>query len=121
MKSILLASCIVLMGAVAAHADCASEIARLGGGISKDGTLAPLSEPSSESGAISKDGSTMPLDSGSNIATSPADVQSQQDGGQTAAQEAMPDHDAAMKAAHEALANGDEDACMEALKGVGPS
>jgi hypothetical protein len=77
------------------------------GGISKDGSLAPLQSGPSTTGAmgtsgsgshsasapgqgISKDGSTMPLASqpgggSANIATSKQDAQSQQQGGQTAA------------------------------------
>ncbi|KAA0971086.1 hypothetical protein FPY71_11615 [Aureimonas fodinaquatilis] len=82
--------------------------------ISKDGSMAPLQTPDttqappqsgqdaaattgaeSGSNAIAKDGSTMPLapagQDGSQVATSPQDVQSQQEGEKTAAE--MADED----------------------------
>jgi len=93
---------ILSIGAVAAQADCTSSSA----GISKDGSLAPLQQPGATAagtipgtatggqpadgtGGLAKDGSTMPLASepggGSDVATSPQDVQRQQDGQPTAA------------------------------------
>jgi hypothetical protein len=108
-KTILTAAAtaaLLAFGAASANAECASGTA----GISKDGSLAPLQQPAAgsadagstgtttgsaaesqaqPSGAIAKDGATMPLASepggGSDIATSPQDVQRQQDGQPTAA------------------------------------
>ena len=119
MKTIMVCACVMLGSTVAAHADCAEEMARVTGGISKDGSLAPLQEP--QGGGIAKDGAEMPLNSGSDVATSPQDVQSQQEGGQTAAEEAGGDRDAAIAKAREAMAAGDETACMDALRGLSPS
>ncbi len=95
-------------GSASADAECASRTS----GISKDGSLAPLQQPAdgsadagatgtttgpaSEAGAaapgqLAKDGSTMPMATapggGSDVATSPQDVQRQQDGEPTAAAE----------------------------------
>lgn len=120
MKSILLSGCVLLGSITVAYADCAEELARMGGGISKDGSMAPLQEPSAE-GGIAKDGTGMPLNSGADVATSPADVQSQQEGGETAAEEAMDGNDEALTKAREALAAGDEVGCMDAIKGMSPS
>lgn len=125
MKALLIGGCLLIGGAVAASADCAQELARLGGGISKDGSLAPLEAPDAEAGiakdGIAKDGATMPLGTGADVATSPADVESQQQGGETAAEEAGDGRDAAIAKAHQAMAAGDEAGCMDAIKGLSPS
>lgn len=120
MKALLIGGCLLIGGTVAASADCAQELARLGGGISKDGSLAPLETPDAEAG-IAKDGATMPLGTGADVATSPADVESQQKGGETAAEEAGEGRDAAIAKAHQAMAAGDEAGCMDAIKGLSPS
>jgi hypothetical protein len=115
------------MSGVAA-ADCAAELAALedgafaaaGGGVAKDGTLAPLEQPGeagtggSDAGApqadagaggapagetdgrIAKDGTTAPLEgepggAAPDIAMSPQDVEAQQEGGRTAMAEAEAD------------------------------
>ncbi len=111
-KTILTAAAtaaLLAFGAASANAECATNSA----GISKDGSLAPLQQPADGSadagatgtttgpaseqangqtdaaGAISKDGSTAPLATeaggGTDVATSPQDVQRQQEGSPTAA------------------------------------
>lgn len=113
------AAAMLSFGASAGHAECASGHA----GISKDGSLAPLQQsadagggananapgstgtttgPASGnaqgSGEIAKDGSTAPLASepgaGTDVATSPQDVQRQQQGEATASAAAKADADA---------------------------
>lgn len=108
-KTILTAvatAALLASGPASAVAECATGTS----GISKDGSLAPLQKPAdgsadagatgtttgsaSEAGAaapgqLAKDGSTMPMATapggGSDVATSPQDVQRQQDGQPTAA------------------------------------
>ena len=117
-------------------------------GIAKDGSLAPLEEPAgadaqtdasdassgmpaadgadSASGeGIAKDGSLAPLEGteaepGTAVAMSGSDVQAQQEGEPTAAEEAegdeaMADRDSLIADAERALAEGDEAACQEAV------
>ncbi|WP_295042486.1 hypothetical protein [uncultured Paracoccus sp.] len=77
-------------------------------------------------GGIAKDGSHVPLEGASGqqagVAMSGADAQAQQEGQPTAAEQAggaAMDHstrDAHVRAAQDALAAGNEDACMEAVK-----
>ena len=64
-------------------------------GISKDGTHAPLetTKPGNGDKSVAKDGATMPLANeegggNKNLATSQQDVESQQEGGKTAAAQA---------------------------------
>ena len=130
------------LGVGAAAADCREELAALTGGGAKDGSMAPLS---GEAGAtpqtggdgtaaeapaegVAKDGSETPLATDPSIATSPQDVEAQQQGGATAAEQAMGEagaaeggRDAAIAKAETALAAGDEAGCMaavEAAKGM---
>ena len=75
-------------------------------GIAKDGSLAPLEETDAEPGTA--------------VAMSGSDVQAQQDGQPTAAEEAdatgpTPDRDALIAEAQTALAAGDEAACQAAV------
>ncbi|WDA13292.1 hypothetical protein [Paracoccus marcusii] len=77
-----------------------------GEGIAKDGSLAPLEGTEAEPGTA--------------VAMSGSDVQAQQDGEPTAAEEAegdeaMPDRDSLIADAERALAEGDEAACQEAV------
>lgn len=120
MKVFILSGCILLGSVFAAQADCAAELAQLGGGIAKDGSLAPLQDTGSQN-EIAKDGTDMPLGSSADVATSPADVEAQQQGGLTAAEEAMGGRSDAIAKARQAMTDGDEAACMEALKSIGPS
>jgi hypothetical protein len=127
----------LLIGATSAAADCREELARLEGGISKDGSLAPLQSPAdatpqaggaadaepsaADSGTIAKDGETEPLQTDPSLATSGQDAQAQSQGGATAAEQAAgaaggPDRAAAVEQARAALDAGDEAACMEAVK-----
>lgn len=93
------------LGSSAAWADCRDELAQMTGGISKDGSHAPL-------GADAE------------LATSGQDVEAQQEGDATAATQADAgssgdghdtDRQAALDKAQAALDAGDEAACMEAL------
>ncbi|MCZ0960272.1 hypothetical protein [Paracoccus benzoatiresistens] len=153
-----IAAALLALTTVSAQADCAAELARMteggaaaGGGISKDGSLAPLEGGDSASGTdasgagasgtdmaasgtaaaeggegIAKDGSHTPMESAGGqqpgVAMSGADAQAQQEGQPTAAEQATgaaaghSARDAHMKAARDALAAGDEDACMKALQ-----
>lgn len=111
----LILSAALCLAATSASADCAAELARLQGGISKDGSLAPLEQPQA---GIAKDGTTAPLNADPGIATSPADVQAQQDGAPTAAENAAEGRDAAIERARQAMAAGDEAGCMDALQGL---
>ncbi|QXI62623.1 hypothetical protein CP157_00297 [Paracoccus marcusii] len=77
-----------------------------GEGIAKDGSLAPLEGTEAEPGTA--------------VAMSGSDVQAQQEGEPTAAEEAegdeaMPDRDSLIANAERALAEGDEAACQEAV------
>lgn len=77
-----------------------------GEGIAKDGSLAPLEGTEAEPGTA--------------VAMSGSDVQAQQEGEPTAAEEAegdeaMPDRDSLIADAEHALAEGDEAACQEAV------
>ncbi|WP_052715310.1 hypothetical protein [Paracoccus sp. 228] len=77
-----------------------------GEGIAKDGSLAPLEGTEAEPGTA--------------VAMSGSDVQAQQEGEPTAAEEAegdeaMPDRDSLIADAERALAEGDEAACQEAV------
>ncbi len=77
-----------------------------GEGIAKDGSLAPLEGTEAEPGTA--------------VAMSGSDVQAQQEGEPTAAEEAegdeaMPDRDSLIADAERALAKGDEAACQEAV------
>ena len=77
---------------------------------------------------MAKDGSATPLATDPGIATSAQDVEAQQQGGATAAEQAMGEagsaeggRDAAIAEAEAALAAGDEAGCMtavEAAKGM---
>lgn len=77
-----------------------------GEGIAKDGSLAPLEGTEAEPGTA--------------VAMSGSDVQAQQEGEPTAAEEAegdeaMPDRDSLIADAERVLAEGDEAACQEAV------
>jgi hypothetical protein len=138
--SLILAAALALAG-TSALADCREELAALQGeGVSKEGAMAPLSDTSGATpqtggdgtaaapkaaGAgegVAKDGSQMPLGADPGVATSAQDAQAQQTGGDTAAEQAMGSAgggDAraqAISRAEAALAQGDEEACMEALE-----
>ena len=96
-----------------ASADAASDMPAADGadsasgeGIAKDGSLAPLEGTEAEPGTA--------------VAMSGSDVQAQQEGEPTAAEEAegdeaMPDRDSLIADAERALAEGDEAACQEAV------
>jgi hypothetical protein len=137
-----LAGCALFaISGAAAHADCAEDLASLtAGGISKDGSLAPLQEsatpdpgaaaaeasPNPEAGesaagaeSISKDGSQSPFEgAGDAVATSAQDVEAQQRGEPTAAQQAEngSERAAAIERAQAALDAGDEAGCNAALE-----
>ena len=125
-RLILTAAVALALGAGAAAADCAEELAQLTGGIAKDGSLAPLegaAETSQVGGdaatgessaeGIVKDGTMEPLGAAENLATSEQDVVAQQEGGATAAEQAAGapaaggDRDAAIARAQQALDAGD--------------
>jgi hypothetical protein len=146
---ILAGLALLTLSAGPALASCADEIAALsakvagsggagaaahGGGISKDGSLAPLQDSStaasteansSTGGKVAKDGSNMPL-SGTGEGPSPTtamsdqDAQSQQQGGQTAAEASQASGNgemtAALDQARAAEKAGDETGCMKALE-----
>ena len=132
-------ACAAMLAAGAAYADCQSELSALEGGVSKDGTMAPLGTPGDATpqvapthgggtgdqatgDGLAKDGTTEPLGASPEVATSGQDAQAQQEGGKTAAQQAQgaagtPDaRMAALDRAKVALAQGDEDACMKAVE-----
>jgi hypothetical protein len=137
-RVLVLAGCMVFAGAAAAQADCAGEIAKLsghGGGISKDGSLAPLEGAGTDSagaaeqaapspdGAIAKDGGDMPLEgtggATQGAAMSQQDAEAQQQGGSTAAEAAAAASGGggdALQRAQAALAAGDEAGCMQAVE-----
>ena len=135
---IIASTAALLFGVATASADCREEIAQLSGGISKDGSLAPLqtspenatpqtggdaSAPAASDG-LAKDGSAEPMGADPNLATSPQDTQAQQQGGETAAAQAagasgggdISSRDAALARAQAALDAGDEAACMTAVQ-----
>jgi hypothetical protein len=139
MKTLLLfpaALAAAALAAGAAAADCRAELDQLAGGISKDGSLAPLAgsatpqtgggeaDPASGGGeGIAKDATEQPLGTDPALATSAEDAQAQQQGGATAAEQAMgaggaaPDGRAdAIARAEAALAAGDEAGCMAAVE-----
>jgi hypothetical protein len=138
------AACMTL-AAGAASADCAAEIAALGGGVAKDGSTAPLAmqatpqtggdaaaapaagaEGAAEGeGEVAKDASTAPLATDPALATSAEDAQAQSMGGATAAQQAQGTMEGegagtmraeALARAQAALDAGDEAGCMEAVE-----
>lgn len=136
-RTILAASAMILLGSGSAFADCREELAQLsgGGGISKDGSLAPLESgatpqtgdgtaPAAEGEGLAKDGSTEPLQADADVAMSAEDAQAQQQGGETAAAQAAgvegggdaAARDAALARAQAALDAGDEAGCMAALQ-----
>lgn len=144
----LVAACTIGAAAAPAWADCQEELAQLqgevqpeGGGISKDGSLAPLEESSTAAeapatatdgaggadtanaeGTVVKDGSETPLETDlSGIATSGQEAAAQQDEaapGQTGDSSAAmsPEAEAALERATAALQAGDEAGCMEAVE-----
>jgi hypothetical protein len=137
---LLLASAALALGSNVALADCAEELARLQGGISKDGTHAPLedaaaatpqqgAEASAEAtGQPAKDGSGTPLGADPDVAASAEDAQAQSQGGQTAAAQAAGETGGggaanadALARAQAALDAGDEAGCMSALEEAKPS
>ena len=139
-RVLVLAGCMIFAGAAAAQADCAGEIANLSGhggakagGISKDGSTAPLegagtaaaggaeqAAPSPD-GKIAKEGG-MPLEgtggASQDAAMSQQDAEAQQHGGTTAAAEAAAAGGSgdALERAKAALAAGDETGCMRAVE-----
>ena len=134
----------MLIGLGTASADCAAKIAKLGGGISKDGSMAPLqgttpAPPAAAEGAsapaeeavgevmgddVAKDGTEEPLGASPDIATSAQDAASQSAGGDTATAQATGEghaadgKQAALAKAQAALDAGDEAACMEAISAM---
>ncbi|TPE49757.1 hypothetical protein [Amaricoccus solimangrovi] len=138
--AVLLAST-ALLAAGAAHADCEEELSMLEG-LSKSGSTAPLAPGTatpqtgaSDMGAqghalehgdpdgVTKNGTQEPLGVSPDVATSAQDAQAQQEGGLTAAQQAggadatqSDTRAGAIARAHEALAAGDEEACMKAVE-----
>jgi len=150
---LLMAGCALwALGPAPALADCRSELAAFEtgrvsntGGISKDGSLAPLQAPATNSakpgssataadgttraptpeGGVAKDGTRAPLDAMSSQAMSGQDAQAQQAGDPTAAEtaqtkdqtvEANPDR--AIAEAKTALMAGNEEACLAALRKI---
>jgi hypothetical protein len=112
---------VLMAGTAPALADCAAELERMGGGegIAKDGSTAPLEGAGDATPGGGEAGA---------VATSPADVEAQQEGEATAAGEAAGGDagagqagmgagvdEAALTRARAALAAGDEAGCMEAL------
>lgn len=105
----------------AAPADGAST-----GGASNGGAASTDTAAADGGEGIAKDGTHVPLEDASGqqagVAMSGADAQAQQEGQPTAAEQASgggTDHsgrDAHIQAARDALAAGNEDACMEAVK-----
>ena len=120
----------------AAWADCAEELAQLTGGISKDGSLAPMQtgEATMQSGGDAataetesegtKDGTMAPMGTDPALATSVEDAQAQQQGGATAAEQAAGESGSsettgraeALAEAQAALAGGNEAGCMSAVE-----
>ncbi len=135
-RLILTTAAALALGAGAAAADCAAELAQLtGGGIAKDGSLAPLEGATAETPQVGgdaatgessaegivKDGTMEPLGAAESLATSEQDVAAQQEGGATAAEQAGGaaaggDRDAAIARAQQALDAGDEAGCAAALE-----
>lgn len=131
--SLALASALLLTGG-AAFAGCQEELASLEAGVAKDGTTAPLDSPATpQTGGeaatkttgegLAKDGATAPLATSPDVATSGQDAQAQQQGGATAAQQAVggavpaaSPKSQAIARAHDALKAGDEEACMKAVE-----
>jgi hypothetical protein len=134
---LLLASAALALGSNVALADCAEELARLQGGISKDGTHAPLEDAAAATpqqgaeasagaeatGQPAKDGSGTPLGADPDVAASAEDAQAQSQGGQTAAAQAAGETGGGVAANADALARaqaaldaGDEAGCMSALE-----
>ncbi len=137
---ILAASATMFLSAAAASADCREELAQLSGGISKDGSLAPLQDSPddatpqtgggdaaaapAEGEGLAKDGSNAPMGADPAIATSAQDAQAQQQGGDTAAEQAAgaagaggsSDREEALTRAQAALDAGDEAGCMAAVQ-----
>jgi hypothetical protein len=133
---LLLASAALALGSNVALADCAEELARLQGGISKDGTHAPLEDAAAATpqqgaeasagaeatGQPAKDGSGTPLGADPDVAASAEDAQAQSQGGQTAAAQAAGETGGgaanadALARAQAALDAGDEAGCMSALE-----
>jgi hypothetical protein len=143
----LAGAALLALSAGPALGSCADEIAALsakasgggtdaaahGGGISKDGSVAPLQDSGAAAGAsaggstggrVAKDGTTMPL-SGTGDGPSPTtamsdqDTQAQQQGGQTAAATAQGSAGELMAALDQARAAeqaGDETGCMKAIE-----
>lgn len=130
----LIAASAVLLTAGTAFAACQDELAALEGGVAKDGAAAPLDAPAtpqtggepatkSTDEGLAKDGATEPLGADPGLATSAQDAQAQQQGGATAAQQAVggavpaaSPKAQAIARAHDALKAGDEDACMKAVQ-----
>jgi hypothetical protein len=123
------------LGATAAAADCAEELAQLTGGVSKEGAMAPLEGATGETPQttgeaaggetsaeeVAKDGDMEPLGADESLAMSGQDVAAQQEGGKTAAElaggaAAGTDRDAAIARAQTALDAGDEAGCMTAIE-----
>ena len=136
-RLILTTAAALALGAGAAAADCAEELAQLtGGGIAKDGSLAPLEGVAAETPqaggdavtgessaeGIVKDGTMEPLGAAENLAALEQDVVAQQEGGATAAEQAAGapaaggDRDAAIARAQQALDAGDEAGCVSAIE-----
>ena len=133
----LAAACALLVaGGTAAHADCAADLQALsgetqtsgaeGGGISKDGSLAPLQEPGgggTDTGTTAMSGS----DAAAQQAGQPTAAEQASGAGQDSESIAAPQSNKseppmpasrqqALELARAALAQGDEDGCMRALE-----
>lgn len=134
--AVVVAAGLVGTGSIA-WADCASELDALanqpkggataplatGGATPQTGGMAPAEGATSAEGAETggaKDGTMTPMGASPDIATSSQDAQAQSEGGETAASQAAGSagHDsrqAALESARQALADGDEKACMDAV------
>ena len=118
-----MAGCAICAFAGMAQADCAADLARFTDTAAMTGDSAGAASGGTE--GIAKDGSLAPLEGteaepGTAVAMSGSDVQAQQEGEPTAAEEAegdaaMPDRDSLIADAEHALAEGDEAACQEAV------
>lgn len=118
-----MAGCAICAFAGMAQADCAADLARFTDPAAMTGDSAGAASGGTE--GIAKDGSLAPLEGteaepGTAVAMSGSDVQAQQEGEPTAAEEAegdeaMPDRDSLIADAERALAEGDEAACQEAV------
>ncbi|PRD44888.1 hypothetical protein C5748_05810 [Phyllobacterium phragmitis] len=114
MSQLLAASVIILLSGGFAAAECVDTTRSAPDGtktadIAKDGSKAPLEEPTGDSAnadpgpdAVKKDGQTMPLASqqaggDKDLAVSQQDAQAQQEGGKTAAAEAKSGKDACVE------------------------